>query len=203
MSPAIPEIPESAKPKEPGETAHQSNRTILSLIFLTGFLLVPLLSLGTLFATRVISARPVWEQLAGLPPERQHPDLATIQAYLNFYFSPTVLLNLLPADIIMITLIGTFLLTMITIMLLAEAQLTDDPNRVDALVHRADKYLRWIISFVFFLIFLEFSTVVEILRIFAVDDLLSYAILDLVVTVAMSYYVYKVIFKAKRSFARH
>jgi hypothetical protein len=130
---------------------------------------------------RINDYRPVWEKAAGLPPEDVFGprDLATTQAYFKYYFSLQGFVTLIPLDMVMIIYIGSVLLAIVTIKILAEAQLAEDPNRVDALVLRADKYLGLILSLLLFFMILEYGTAVEFIRIAASRNFLIFIIFDL------------------------
>ena len=198
--------PESQKEKanDSGETAHPGKRTIQVLIFASGLLIGPLLALGGSTIGRINDYRSVWGKAAGLPPENLFGlrDLATMQAYLKYYFSSDGLVTLIPLDIVMMIYIGSVLLAIVTIKILAEAQLAEDPNRVDALVLRADKYLGWILSLLLFFMILEYGTEVEFLRILLSGNFLIFIILDLAATFAVSYYMRRVIVNIERAVAK-
>jgi hypothetical protein len=202
--------PEESKDKgnDLGETTHPGKRTIQVLVFAAGLLIGPLLGLGGTTIGRINDMRPIWEKAAGLPPENLFGfgftprDLATMQAYLNYYFSPAGFVTLIPMDIVMIIYIGSVLLAIVTIKILAEAQLAEDPNRVDALVLRADKYLGWILSLLLFFMILEYGTVVEFIRIVTSGNFLVFLTLDLAATVAVSYYIRRVIVNIERAVAK-
>jgi len=195
---------EPQKRNDSGETAHPGKRTIQVLVFAAGLLIGPLLALGSTSIGRVNDYRPIWEKAADLPPlDLFAPrNFATMQAYLKYYFSPEGLVTLIPLDIVLIIYIGSVLLAIITIKLLAEAQLAEDPNRVDALVLRADKYLGWILSLLIFFMILEYSTSVEFIQILTSGNFLIFLLLDLTATVAVGHYMHRIIVNIERAVAK-
>ena len=195
---------ESKKANDSGETTHPGKRTIQVLVFAAGLLIGPLLALGSITIGRINDYRPIWEKAAGLPPlDLFAPrNVATMQAYLKYYFSPEGFVTLIPLDIVLIIYIGSVLLAIVTIKILAEAQLAEDPNRVDALVLRADKYLGWILSLLIFFMILEYGSSVEFLQILTSGNFLIFIILDLAATVAVSYYMRRVIVTIERAVAK-
>jgi len=198
---------ESAKPEEKandsGETTHPGKRTIQVLVFAAGLLIAPLLALGSTTIGRINDYRPLWEKAAGLPAlDLFAPrDLTTTQAYLKYYFSPPGLVTLIPLDIILVIYIGSVLLSIVTIKILAEAQLAEDPNRVDALVLRADKYLGWILSLLVFFMIFEYGSSVELLQILSCGNFLIFIAVGLAATVVVSYYIRRVIVGIERAAA--
>jgi len=199
-----PEESQKEKGNDSGETTHPGKRTIQVLIFAAGLLIGPLLSLGSTTIGRINGYRPIWEKAAGLPPLDLFapPKVATMQVYLNYYFSPVGFVTLIPLDIILAIYIGSVLVAIVTIKILAEAQLAEDPNRVDALVLRADKYLGWILSLLVFFMILEYGSSVELMQILTSGNFLIFILVDLAATVAVSYYIRRVIVGIERAVAK-
>jgi hypothetical protein len=186
-----------------GETTHPGKKTIQVLVFAAGLLIGPLLALGSTTIRRINDYRPVWQKAADLPPLDLFAPTkaATMQAYLKYYFSPEGFVTLIPLDIIMMIYIASVLLAIVTIKILAEAQLAEDPNRVDALILRADKYLGWILSLLVFFMILEYGTSVEFIRILSSGNFLIFIIAGLATMVAVSYYIRRVIVGIERAAA--
>ena len=199
-----PEESQKEKSNYSGETTHPGKRTIQVLVFAAGLLIGPLLALGSTTIGRINDYRPVWEKAAGLPPlDLFAPrDLATTQAYLKYYFSPAGLVTLVPLDMILVIYIGSVLLSIVTIKILAEAQLAEDPNRVDALVLRADKYLGWILSLLVFFMIFEYGSSVELLQILSSGNFLIFIAVGLASTAVVSYYIRRVIVAIERGAAK-
>lgn len=199
-----PEDSQKDKQNDSGETTHPGKRTIQVLVFAAGLLIGPLLSLGSTTIGRVNDYRPIWEKAAGLPPlDLFAPKNAVaMQAYLKYYFSPEGFVTLIPLDIILVVYIGSVLLAIVTIKILAEAQLAEDPDRVDALVLRADKYLGWILSLLVFFMILEYGTSVELLQILTSGNFLIFITVGLATTVVVSYYIRRVIVGIERAVAK-
>jgi len=187
-----------------GETSHPGKKTIQVLIFAAGLLIGPLLALGSTTIGRIDAYRPTWIQAAGLPPEDMFApkSLAVMRAYFGYYFSYTGVLTLIPLDVVLLIYIGSVLLSVVTIKILAEAQLAEDPNRVDALVLRADKYLGWILSLLFFFMIVEYSSSVEFVRILVSGNFLLFVIASLAATVVVSKFMRKLIMNVERSVAK-
>ena len=131
-----------------------------------------MLSLGSTTIGRINAIRPLWE--TGLPPENLFTakDPATMKAYLDTYFSFRGLLTIVPLDFTLLLYIVSVMIAIITIKILAEAQLTDDPERADALILKADKYLGWILSLLIFFMILEYSSSLEFMQIVASGNFL-------------------------------
>jgi hypothetical protein len=192
------------KRNDSGETTHPGKRTIQVLVFAAGLLIGPLLALGSTTISRINDYRPIWEKAAGLPPlDLFAPrNAATMQTYLKYYFSPAGLVTLIPLDIILVIYIGSVLLAIVTIKILAEAQLAEDPNRVDALVLRADNYLGWILSLLVFFMIFEYGTSVELIQILSSGNFLIFITVGLAATVVVSYYIRRVIIGIERAAAK-
>jgi len=186
-----------------GETTHPGKKTIQVLIFAAGLLIGPLLALGSTTISRIDSYRPIWIQAAHLPPEDMFSpkSLAVMRAYFAYYFSYSGVLTLIPLDAVLLIYIGSVLLSLVTIKILAEAQLADDPDRVDALVLRADKYLGWILSLLFFFMIVEYSSSVEFVRILVSGDFLTFIVIALAATLIVSKFMRKLIVDVERSVA--
>ena len=187
-----------------GETTHPGKKTIQVLIFAAGLLIGPLLALGSTTISRIDSYRPTWTQAAGLPPEDVFApkSLAVMQAYFGYYFSPEGILTLVPLDAVLLIYIGSVLLSVVTIKILAEAQLAEDPNRVDALVLKADKYLGWILSLLFFFMIVEYSSSVEFVRILVSGNFLMFILIALAATYVVSKFMRKLIVNVERTAAK-
>jgi len=166
-TPAVERTETSAKEKgeAQGPTERPGRRTIQVLIFAAGLLISPLLALGATTISRIAAERPIWQK--GLPPEDLFipKDPATMKAYLNYYFSYQGLITIVPLDLMLVLYIASVMIAIITIKILAEAQLTDDQRRMDTLILRADKYLGWILSLLIFFMIIEYSSSLEIVRI--------------------------------------
>jgi len=187
-----------------GETSHPGKKTIQVLIFAAGLLIGPLLALGSTTIGRIDAYRPTWIQAAGLPPEDMFApkSLAVMHAYFAYYFSPEGILTLIPLDAVLLIYIVSVLISIATIKILAEAQLAEDPNRVDALVLRADKYLGWILSLLIFFMILEYSASLEFLRILASGNFLAFIILDFAAAFVTSSYLRRIIVNVERNIAK-
>ena len=187
-----------------GETTHPGKKTIQVLIFAAGLLIGPLLALGSTTISRIDAYRPIWIQAAGLPSEDifTPKSLAVMRGYFAYYFSHTGALTLIPLDVVLLIYIGSVLLSLVTIKILAEAQLAEDPNRVDALVLRADKYLGWILSLLFFFMIVEYSSSVEFVRILVSGNFLFFIVAALAATMVVSKFMRKLIVNVERSVAK-
>jgi hypothetical protein len=192
------------KANDSGETTRPGKRTIQVLVFAAGLLIGPLLALGSTTIGRINAYRPIWEKAAGLPPLDLFvtTNVTSMQAYLKYYFSTVGFVTLIPLDIILLIYIGAVLLAIVTIKILAVAQLAEDPNRVDALVLRADKYLGWILSLLVFFMIFEYGTSVELIQILSSGNFLIFIAIGLAATVVVSYYIRRVIVNIERAVAK-
>jgi len=186
----------------PPQTEHPGRRTIQVLIFAAGLLIAPLLALGGTTIGRMAAERPVWQK--GLPPEDLFipKDPATLKAYLDYYFSYQGLVTIVPIDLMLLLYIASVMIAIITIKVLAEAQLTDDQERAEVLILRADKYLGWILSLLIFFMIMEYTSSLEILRILASGNFLLLLIIDAVATLVVSRLMTNAITKIERSAAK-
>jgi hypothetical protein len=187
------------KTAEPQPTEHPGRRTIQVLIFAAGLLISPLLALGSETINRMAAERPIWQK--GLPPEDMFvpKDPATMKAYLDYYFSYQGLVTIVPMDLMLLLYIASVMIAIVTIKVLAEAQLTDDQEKADTLILRADKYLGWILSLLIFFMFVEYGSSLEILRIIASGNFLVFLAISLVATLVVSRFMSKAITKIERS----
>jgi len=146
--------------------------------------------------------RPIWER--GLPPEDlfvpKNP--ATLKAYLDQYFSYQGLVTIVPLDLMLLVYIASVMIAIITIKVLAEAQLTDDQQRMDMLILRADKYLGWILSLLIFFMIMEYSSALEFLRILVSGNFVILLGIDAVAALVVSHFMSETITKAERSFSK-
>ena len=172
------------------------------MIFAAGLLISPLLSLGSTTIGRINAIRPLWE--AGLPPANLFTakDPATIKAYLDNYFSLRGLLTIVPLDLTLLLYIASVMIAIITIKILAEAQLTDDPQRADALILKADKYLGWILSLLIFFMILEYSSALEFMQIVASGNFLILLAVCLAATFVVSRFMTRGITKMERAYTK-
>lgn len=172
------------------------------LIFAAGLLISPLLSLGSTTIGRIKAIRPLWE--TGLPPANMFAakDPATMKAYLDYYFSLRGLLTIVPLDLTLLLYIASVMIAIITIKILAEAQLTDDPQRADGLILKADKYLGWILSLLIFFMILEYSSSLEFIQIVASGNFLILLAVGLIATLIVSRFMTEAITKMERSYAK-
>ena len=129
-------------------------------------------------------------------------DPATMKAYLDYYFSLRGLLTIVPLDLTLLLYIASVMIAIITIKILAEAQLTDDPQRADALILKADKYLGWILSLLIFFMILEYSSSLEFIQIVASGNFLILLAVGLIATLIVSRFMTEAITKMERSYAK-
>lgn len=197
-----PRVSTDKRTETPRPVEHPGRRSIQVLIFAAGLLISPLLALGATTISRIAAERPIWQK--GLPPE----DLfipkspATMKAYLDYYFSYQGLVTVVPMDLMLVLYIASVMIAIITIKILAEAQLTDDPQRMDVLVLRADKYLGWILSLLIFFMIMEYSSALEIVRILASGNFLILFGIDLATAVVVSRFMSRAITTMERSIAK-
>jgi len=185
--------------KAPQLTEHPGRRTIQVLIFAAGLLISPLLALGSETINRMAAERPIWQK--SLPPEDLFvpKNAATMKAYLHYYFSYQGLVTVVPMDLMLLLYIASVMIAIVTIKILAEAQLTDDQGKADTLILRADKYLGWILSLLIFFMFVEYGSSLEILRIIASGNFLIFLAISLVITLVVSRFMSNAITKIERS----
>jgi len=129
-------------------------------------------------------------------------DPATMKAYLDYYFSLRGLLTIVPLDLTLLLYIASVMIAIITIKILAEAQLTDDPQRADGLILKADKYLGWILSLLIFFMILEYSSSLEFIQIVASGNFLILLAVGLIATLIVSRFMTEAITKMERSYAK-
>jgi len=127
---------------------------------------------------------------------------ATMKVYLDHYFSFRGLVTIIPLDLTLLLYIGSVMIAIITIKILAEAQLTDDPERADTLILRADKYLGWILSLLIFFMIIEYGSEVEFIQIIASGNFLILLAFGLGATLVVSRFMSKAIMKMERSYAK-
>jgi len=144
----------------------------------------------------------MWEQ--GLPPTNLFTakDPATLRAYLDRYFSFQGLMTIVPLDLVLLLYIASVMIAIITIKILAEAQLTDDPQRADALILKADKYLGWILSLLIFFMIMEYSSALEFIQILTSGNFLILVAMSAVATFVVSRFMTNAITKLERSYAK-
>ena len=190
------------KSETPQLTTHPGRRSIQVLIFAAGLLISPLLALGSTTISRIIAVKPQWDR--GLPPEDMFTakDPATLKAYLDYYFSLRGLVTVVPLDLMLLLYIASVMIAIITIKILAEAQLTDDPQRADALILKADKYLGWILSLLIFFMLMEYGSALEFVQILASGNFLILLAIVAAATCVVSRFMTNAITKLERSYAK-
>ena len=185
-----------------GETTHPSKSTIQVLIFAAGLLIGPLLSLGSSAISRILTVRALWEH--DLPPmdlfSAKEPTI--MRAYIDAYFSFRGLLTVVPLDMVLLLYIASVMIAIVTIKILAEAQLADDPKRADALILKADKYLAWILSLLVFFMIFEYSSALEFMQLLSSGNLLILLALDAVAALVVSRFLQRAITTVERSVAK-
>jgi len=144
----------------------------------------------------------MWEQ--GLPPTNLFTakDPATLKAYLDRYFSIRGLVTIVPLDLVLVLYIASVMIAIITIKILAEAQLTDDPRRADGLILKADKYLGWILSLLIFFMILEYGSALEFVQILSSGNFLILLAMSLAATFVVSRFMTNAITKLERSYSK-
>jgi uncharacterized membrane protein YhaH (DUF805 family) len=80
--------------------------------------------------------------------------------------------------------------------------LTDDPQRADGLILKADKYLGWILSLLIFFMILEYSSSLEFIQIVASGNFLILLAVGLIATLIVSRFMTEAITKMERSYAK-
>jgi hypothetical protein len=146
-----------AKPTTTGKFAQKGTRGISSLIFLASFILSAFLALGTLTTNRALGLR------ASIPGG---------QGLLQFYVSGQGLLTLVPLDLILLIYTFFIILDIVTLRVLAEAQIAaeENPEHAQRLAGKAEKYIDWALSGLVFFITVEFSSALSSLHILIEGD---------------------------------
>jgi len=190
------------KAETPQLSEHPGRRSIQVLIFAAGLLISPLLSLGGTTISRITAVRPIWEQ--GLPPVNifTAKDPTVLRAYFDRYFSYRGLITIIPLDLMLLLYIASVMIAIVTIKVLAEAQLTDDPQRADALILRADKYLGWILSLLIFFMIMEYGSALEFIQILVSGNFLILLVITTAATLIVSRFMTKAITKLERSYSK-
>ncbi len=155
-------------------------RGIQSLIFVASFILSALLALGNLSVGRVLGMR------AKL--------IASNQPLLPYYLSLQGLQTLVPLDLFLILYTASAILVVITLRVLAEAQLTVDekPEHAQALAVKAGKYIEWALNGVVFFMALEFSSTLTSFYIIFQDNYWAAIMLCAGVALCARYLMHKV-----------
>jgi len=158
-----------------------------------------LLALGGTTIGRINAIRPLWER--DLPPQNMFAakDPATLKAYLDNYFSFRGLITIIPLDLILLLYIASVMIAIVTIKILAEAQLTEDLERADALILKADKYLGWILSLLIFFMIMEYASALEFVQILASGNFLILLAIVAGATFVVSRFMSNAITKFERS----
>jgi hypothetical protein len=140
-----------------GKFAQRGTRGISSLIFLASFILSAFLALGTLTTNRALGLR------ASLPGG---------QGLLQYYVSGEGLLTLVPLDCMLLIYTFFIILDIVTLRVLAEAQIAaeENPEHAQELAGKAEKYIDWALSGLVFFITVEFSSALSSLHILIVDN---------------------------------
>jgi hypothetical protein len=162
-----------AKPTTTGKFSRKGTRGIQSLIFLASFILSAFLALATLTVNRIVGLR------AQLPPNELSSVYASVQGMLTF----------VPLDLMMLGYTFFVILVIVTLRILAEAQIAGDENLQQAqeLAGKAEKYIEWALNGLVFFIAFEFSSALTWLHILADDNVWpAIAICILVALIARS-----------------
>jgi hypothetical protein len=192
----------NSKVQTPQLTSHPGRRSIQVLIFAAGLLISPLLALGSTTISRISNVRPLYEK--GLPPLNLFAtkDPTILKAYLDRYFSLQGLVTIVPLDLMILLYITSVMIAIITIKVLAEAQLTDNPEHADALILKADKYLGWILSLLIFFMIMEYGSALEFLQILSSGNFLILLAIAAVATFIVSRFMTNAITKLERSYSK-
>src|SRR5208337_2529372 len=162
-----------AKPSPTGKFSRRGTRGVSSLIFLASFILSAFLALASISVTRILNLR------AKIP---QNELLAN-------YVSAQGLLTYVPLDLLMLGYTFFVILVIITLRILADAQIAteDNPEHAQALANRAEKYIEWALNGLVFFIAFEFSSALTSLHILIEDNYwVAIAICILVALIARS-----------------
>ena len=125
-----------------------------------------------------------------------------MRAYIDAYFSFRGLLTVVPLDLVLLLYIASVMIAIVTIKILAEAQLAEDPGRADALILKADKYLAWILSLLVFFMIFEYSSALEFMQLLSSGNLLILLALDAIAALVVSRFLQRAITTVERSIAK-
>ncbi len=162
-----------AKPTATGKFSRRGTRGISSLIFLASFILSAFLALASISVTRVLGLR------AKIPTNELLP----------YYVSTQGLLTFVPLDLMLLGYTFFVILVIITLRILADAQIAtdDNPEHAQALAGKAEKYIEWALNGLVFFIAFEFSSALTSLHILIADNYwVEIAICVLVALIARS-----------------
>jgi len=162
-----------AKSITTGKFSRRGTRGIQSLIFLASFILSAFLALASISVTRILDLR------AKIPTNELLP----------FYVSAQGLLTFVPLDLLVLGYTFFVILVIITLRILADAQLATEDNleHAQALADKAEKYIEWALNGLVFFIAFEFSSALTSLHILIGDNYwVAIAICVLVALIARS-----------------
>jgi len=85
---------------------------------------------------------------------------ASGQSLLTYYLSPRGFLTLFPTDLLLLAYTACVILVVITLRVLADAQLTveENPEHAQKLAAKAERYIEWALNSVVFFMAVEFSS---------------------------------------------
>lgn len=121
--------------------------------------------------------------------------LAAGQPLLQTYFSDQGFTTLLPLDLILVMYTVSIILMVVTLRVLAEAQLSveENPERGQTLAAKAEKYIEWVLNAVVFFMALEYlSTLTSFYMIFQ-DSYWAAMVLCVIVALCARYVMRKVL----------
>jgi len=144
--------------KPPTSISKKGARGVGSLIFVASFLLSALLALGSMSVSRIYGTRTRL--------------LASGQPLLPYYLSVRGFLTLLPLDILLLAYTVCVILVVITLRILAQAQLTaeENPQHAQKLAAKAEKYIERTLNGVVFFMAFEFLTTLNSVYILFEDN---------------------------------
>jgi hypothetical protein len=162
-----------AKPTTTGKFSRKGTRGISSLIFLASFILSAFLALASISVTRILDLRTKIPQNELLP----------------YYISAQGLLTFVPLDVLVLGYTFFVILVIITLRILADAQIAaeDNPEHAQTLADKAERYIEGALNGLVFFIVFEFSSALTSLHILVQDNYwVAIAISILVALIARS-----------------